>query len=243
MKPLRTLFLLFVSLLATRSSQLLAANVYLYIGPTGQTLYGRVEETAGSFVAFALTEGTGGAKGKYYATEASLVAAGLDTAGTFVLTVHAGTPSTSAEDPIVAFDGAFGWTGSAVDPGSSGGSSGTAAQINNARVAESRVVNLSRRADGTTVAVRPIRLRPSEVQVWWLNTAPIAGGAWVDDVTGVTTSDLTKVEVEGGLNRDLVCLTLDSTNAVAGATYTCTGVAWFNTQKVQFKVAIEIASD
>ncbi len=111
MKLLSRLVLVFACVMPLPAA---AANVCMYVGPTGQTLYGRVEETAGNFVAFALAEGTGGAKGKYYATEANIVAAGLDTAGTFLLTVHYGaTPSTTAEDPIVAFDDAFGWSGAA----------------------------------------------------------------------------------------------------------------------------------
>lgn len=241
MKLFRAIVLLCVLLLAAAAD---AANVYLYIGPTGQSLYGRVEETPGNFVAFALVEGTGGAKGKYYATEANMVAAGLDTASTgsgFIVTVHTGaTPSTSAEDPIVA-SATLRWTGSAEDTSTAGAA--TAAQINNARVAEARTLKLSRRADGTTVAVRPIRMRPGEVQVWWLDTSPIAGGEWVDDVTAATTSDLTKVTVTGGMNRELVCLTLDATNGVAAASYTTTGKAWFGTQFVQFKATIEMIGD
>jgi len=94
-----------------------AANVYCYIGPSGQTdLYLRVEETAGSFVAVAIEEGAGGGKGRYYVEYADLVTAGLDTANdSYLGTVHHGTPSPTAEDPIAGFV-EFGWTGSAEKP-------------------------------------------------------------------------------------------------------------------------------
>lgn len=107
------------------------ANVYLYIGTSGLSLYGRIEKSTGVFIAFALTEGTGGALGKYYVTEAALVSAGLTSAGTYVVTVHSGaTPSTSATDLIVSYDDNFGWSGTSyIPPGSSGGSSNVSAEL------------------------------------------------------------------------------------------------------------------
>lgn len=216
-----------------------AANVYLYIGPTGQTLYARVEETSGNFVAFALVEGTGGAKGKYYATEANIVAAGLDTAGTFVVTIHAGTPSTSAEDPIVGFDDAFAWTGSAVDT-----SGVTTVSVDNELVVANRTIAVSARADGTTVGTRPIRMRPGEKQTWWIDLSRVVGGKWLDEVTTVTSSDSTKITATAGVNRDLVALHVDATNGVAGSTYTVTCRAFYSaTEFIEAKVDVAITSN
>lgn len=107
MKPFSTL-LCWLALTASA----LAANVKFYVGPTGQTLYVRVNEN-GTYVARALTEGTSGGEGTYYATEAQLVSAGLDTASGgngFDFTVFVGSPSTTATDQIVAF-GTLPWDG------------------------------------------------------------------------------------------------------------------------------------
>ena len=79
----------------------------------GLTLYVRVFTSATASVAAALTEGTGGAVGLYYVTDANLLAAGLSSASTtthpdgFVGKVFAGTPSTTANDP---------WRGNIVIP-------------------------------------------------------------------------------------------------------------------------------
>jgi hypothetical protein len=109
MKPLRTL--LAWLLLCCPA---LAADVLFYVGTSGQTLYTRVDE-AGTLNAQALTEGTSGRLGRYYASEANLVSAGVDTASSgsgFSFTVHSGSPSTTATDTIVAY-GYLPWSGSA----------------------------------------------------------------------------------------------------------------------------------
>lgn len=186
MKPLRTMCLL-AALLAPRAS-LLAANVYCYIGPTGQTLYGRVEETAGNFIAFALTEGTGGAKGRYYATEANIVLAGLDTEGTFVLTVHAGTPSTSADDAIVAFDNAFGWTGS----GSSSSGSGSTTQDTRDLEPTQFTWEFNKRADGTLESTNTLTIGPGETMRCGFKcagTLALPSGAVLRSMTSPTSTN------------------------------------------------------
>lgn len=214
-----------------------AANIYPYIGPTGQSLYGRVETSPGTFIALALTEETGGGKGRYVIDSGDLQDAGLADAGTYVMTIHTGaTPSTTAEDAIVG-SYELNWDG--------GGESTPThvAQVNNTKIAAKRVIPLSNRVDGTTVATRPIRMRTHEKLTWWLDPSPIVGDAWVDDVTAATTSDTSKVTVAGGLNREMICVTIDTANAVVGQSYTTTGIAWFGEQQLPYKATIEILGD
>ncbi len=95
------LTLLIGSLLAT-ASLAAPAKVVMYIGPTGQSLYARFETSDGVYLAFALVEGSGGGKGRYYAYDSDIQDLGLTTAGTYVGTVHSGSsPSTTAEDAIL----------------------------------------------------------------------------------------------------------------------------------------------
>ena len=104
-----------VCVLLAASAQ--GANPRFYTGDSGQTLYVRFEKVPNTtWVAVALTEGTTGSAGNYTAPEGtgagSINAAGLNAAGTFNWTVRAGSPSTTAADPIVAY-GDIAWTGSA----------------------------------------------------------------------------------------------------------------------------------
>lgn len=203
-----------------------AANVYLYIGPTGQSLYGRVEETAGNFVAFALVEGTGGAKGKYYATEANMVAAGLDTASTgsgFIVTVHTGaTPSTSAEDPIVA-SATLRWTGSAEDTSTG---SGSGPSISPTFVDEDHTWGFDDRSQITSPNDVTESAAPA-VLVQMDFTEPLPKQASILSITSVTIADVaaatkptvTTSQVDG--TKKKVIVTLNTATATA-ATYTVT---------------------
>lgn len=214
-----------------------AANVYMYIGPTGQSLYARVETSAGTFVAFVLVEEAGGGKGRYIAYDSDIQDLGITDAGTYMATIHVGTsPSTTAEDAIV---GSY----ELVWNGASEATPSRAAQVNNTKIAPKRVIPLSNRVDGTTVATRPIRMRTHEKLTWWLDASPIVGDAWVDDVTAATTSDTSKVTAAGGLNREMICVTIDTANAVVGQSYTTTGIAWFGEQQLPYKATIEILGD
>ena len=95
------------------------ANIVFYVGPTGQTLYVRLQNPAGNYVATALTEGTSGGEGKYTATEATIAGlTGMGSASTgngCEFRVFVGAPSTTATDPIVAY-GFLPWSGSAELP-------------------------------------------------------------------------------------------------------------------------------
>ena len=95
------------------------ANIVFYVGPTGQTLYVRLQNPAGNYVATALTEGTSGGEGKYTATEATIAGlTGMGSASTgngCEFRVFVGAPSTTATDPIVAY-GFVPWSGSAELP-------------------------------------------------------------------------------------------------------------------------------
>lgn len=92
-----------------------AANVVFYVGPSGQSLYVRIKNPADAYVATALTEGTSGADGEYYASEATIAAlTGMSSASTgngCAFTVRVGTASMTAADPIVAY-GYLPWSGS-----------------------------------------------------------------------------------------------------------------------------------
>src|SRR6185503_17429870 len=104
--------LLVVLLLANLAT---AANVIFYTGPTGQTLYVRITNPAGAYVATALTEGSSGGEGNYTASEATIAGlTGMSSASTgngCAFRVYVGgTPSTTATDPIAAF-GYLPWSG------------------------------------------------------------------------------------------------------------------------------------
>lgn len=92
------------------------ANLIFYVGPTDQTLYLRIKNPAGNYVATALTEGGTGADGTYTAAESTIAAlTGMSSASTgngCAYTVRTGSASTSAEDSIVA-SGFLPWSGSA----------------------------------------------------------------------------------------------------------------------------------
>ena len=93
------------------------ANVIFYTGSSGQSLYVRIQNPAGNYVATALSEGTSGGEGTYYASESTIAGlTGMSSASTgngcpFRVFVG-GTPSTTATDPIAAF-GSLKWSGSA----------------------------------------------------------------------------------------------------------------------------------
>lgn len=93
------------------------ANVTFYIGPSGQTLYVRIQNPAGNYVATALSEGTSGGEGKYYASDSTIAAlTGMSSASTGngceFRVYTGGTPSTTATDPIVSY-GFLPWSGTA----------------------------------------------------------------------------------------------------------------------------------
>jgi hypothetical protein len=81
MKPIRVILLALVL-----AGQSLAANLNVYTGATGRTdLAIKVQTAANTWISQALTEGTGanGSRvGQYFATEAQLVTAGVNTAST-----------------------------------------------------------------------------------------------------------------------------------------------------------------
>jgi hypothetical protein len=95
----------------------------------GQTLYARIRTGATTSVAVAFTEGTSNAVGYYSIADASVLSAGLSTAGDYTFKVFVGTPSTSAADTQIG-SGSFAWNGSIEIPQTAnttffGGSAGT----------------------------------------------------------------------------------------------------------------------
>jgi hypothetical protein len=92
--------------------------------------------------------------------------------------------------------------------------------VDNCELAEKRVIDLSDRLDGTTAATRPIRARVGDVLPWWINTKPICGGRWIASVTSATSDNEDECTVpHKGVNRELIVLWIDTTNAVAGEEY------------------------
>jgi hypothetical protein len=108
LRPLALLALLIASVAAPAWAEPIE-----HLDTPGLTLYARVITSTSASVACALTEGTSNAVGRYYATDAALVSAGLTTAGTFPVKIFSGTPSTSANDTLrgILPDG-LDWSGS-----------------------------------------------------------------------------------------------------------------------------------
>jgi hypothetical protein len=83
-----------------------------YTGAPGLTaVYVRVSTSATASVAVALAEGTGAGVGFYTVSDADLVTAGLNSAGTYSFKVFSGSPSTTANDTLLA-TGVLPWSGS-----------------------------------------------------------------------------------------------------------------------------------
>lgn len=82
----------------------------------GATLYVRFVTSRTTSVFAALTEGTGSGASFYFVTEAALVTAGLNAAGTWSGKIFVGTPSGSANDVNIGTV-TLPWTGSAVGGG------------------------------------------------------------------------------------------------------------------------------
>ena len=101
-----------------------------YIGPTGQTLYVRIQTGAATFVATALTEGSTSLLNHYAVADATIAGlTGMSVAGDYPYQVRVGTPSTTAADNLVGY-GTLYWTGSTERPASAnvtqfGGTAGT----------------------------------------------------------------------------------------------------------------------
>ncbi len=94
-----------------------AADAIVHLDTPGQTLlYVRVRTAATTSVAAALTEGTGNGVGYYVVTDATLVTAGLSGTAVYPYKIFSGTPSTSANDPLLGV-GSLRWVSTAVvDP-------------------------------------------------------------------------------------------------------------------------------
>jgi len=122
---------------------------------------------------------------------------------------------------------------------------GAQAVFDNEEVAEHRVLKISTRSDGTTTIVYPARVRIGEPITYWLNMSPQLGkGVWIDDVDNVLSSDDTELGVTAGVNRELVVVHLDATNAVAGTDYTVTmNVVPFPGKVIKVKLNVEVLDD
>jgi hypothetical protein len=122
-----------------------------------------------------------------------------------------------------------------------------AAVFDNAEIAPARVIRLGTRDDGTTVGEKPVRMRVGETLKVWLDMTALSGpGVWVNDADNAESSDASELAVNStvGLNREMVVLELDSTNAVVGESYTVTvDVVPDGTQEVKAKITVEIPSD
>ncbi len=104
-----------------------AADAILHTDTPGQTLYVRVRTALTTSVAAALTEGTGNGVGYYVVTDATLAGAGLSGTAVYPYKVFSGTPSASANDPLLGV-GSLNWvsTAAAPPPAMVGGILGTA---------------------------------------------------------------------------------------------------------------------
>ncbi len=113
--------------LALAAAPALAADAILFTDTPGQTLYVRVRTALTTSVAAALTEGTGNGVGYYVVTDATLAGAGLSGTAVYPYKVFSGTPSASANDPLLGV-GSLNWvsTAAAPPPAMVGGILGTA---------------------------------------------------------------------------------------------------------------------
>jgi hypothetical protein len=86
-------------------------------GTTGQTLYVRLQVGDTSFIAAEMQEGTNGGRGVYHTNDSGIDIAGMptDADGEYYFTVRAGSPSTTANDPILG-DGILAWQNAASLP-------------------------------------------------------------------------------------------------------------------------------
>lgn len=95
-------------------------------------------------------------------------------------------------------------------------------QVDNKKTAPQRVIRITDRQDGTYTAESPVRLTAGERMTWWVDMSPIIGESWIDDVGDATTDDVGELTVTSAMNRELLVLHFDGTNAVAGETYEAT---------------------
>ena len=182
--------LLVLCLLAIRAA---AANIRFYVGPSGQTLYVRIENPGGNYVATALTEGTSGGAGNYTASEATIAAlTGMNSPSTgagCAYTIRVGTPSASADDPIVGC-GDLAWSGSAelrtpVDTRQVAGTTQTAADLGLAVGTVQTRIGVPVGADLSA----DIAAKPTAAQIWaaltsGLSTSGSVGKLIVDNLDG-----------------------------------------------------------
>lgn len=117
--------------------------------------------------------------------------------------------------------------------------------VDNTEVVESRIIKLSDRNDGSTVGTKPIRTRIGEPLPWWIDTKPIAGGRWLNDVTAATSSDPSELAVtDTGVNRELAVIWLDTSDAVAGEEYTIVvDIQPLVGQVIKAKITVQIKAD
>lgn len=150
----RFVLTLLVAVLFAATALATPAKVVMYVGPTGQSLYARFETSDGVYLAFALIEGTGGGKGRYYAYDSDIVDLGLTAAGTYVGTIHSGSsPSTTAEDAILG-EYELAWNGA---------SEASAVTADTRDLQPTQFTwEISRRSDGTLVSTNTLRIAPGE---------------------------------------------------------------------------------
>lgn len=103
-----------------------------------------------------------------------------------------------------------------------GGGSGSAAQVNNAKVAVARLFKIGSRADGVAVVAGTLRMVVGESYPVWIDLAKYIGDEWLDDATDLQSSGAGLTAGEAGINRELLVMPL---TAVTAGTYTATALA------------------
>lgn len=213
----RFLLTLLLALLFAVQAFATPAKVVMYIGPTGQTLYARFETSDGVYLAFALVEGTGGGKGRYYAYDSDIVDLGLATPGTYIGTVHSGSsPSTTAEDAIVA-EYELVWNG---------GSEVTTSTLSPVLVDDDDTWTFSSPTEITSKKILAEAKSPAILKAMDF-TEPATKHGSISAVTSVTVADVsgatepTVTTSAKSLDQKKVVITFDASAATA-ATYTVT---------------------
>lgn len=197
MRHAKRFVLTLLLVLCLSAIQAAAANIRFYVGQTGQTLYVRIENPGGNYVATALTEGTSGGAGNYTASEATIAAlTGMNSPSTgagCAYTIRVGTPSASADDPIVGC-GDLAWSGSAelrtpVDTRQVAGTAQTAADLGLAVGTVQTRIGVPVGADLSA----DIAAKPTAAQIWaaltsGLSTSGSVGKLIVDNLDGKVSS-------------------------------------------------------